>query len=630
MRAALAGLALVWGVLSPVYLATLQTIPNGSEHYFMIDVGETQIVLNVWGTLHATGYPLYILLSAPLTAAFRALGAAPAAAPGLVSLAWMLAALGLVYALAWRLLWETPGAALLAAAATILLGLTRTVWIHAVIAEIYSFGLLLLAGLLALALWPGAGRRRVYGLALLGGMGVFHHRALIMAAPALVCAVWPQLAALGRGAEGRWRPARLASRLAIGLLLGLVGFLPYLYLAARGQAGAAWVYGQPGTWDGFWDQFLGREAARFIGAPAAWEGLAANVAAVNGVLLADLTAPGLLLGLAGLLLALRPAASRRAARALLLSALVAYLFHILAYTDILSALILPVLVSAAFGWLFLARALLETARLQRAWTPRWGLVGAAALAFGSWLIAHNAPFIRAQTANPTGLETIALLETAPAGADVMLAWGPRYFAAGFAQDVLGQLGHIRLLDHRADFAGRLQAGARLVTPAYTFYNQPVSWWQERLGTAVYLRAAGYELVEIDTRPERARRPPAGVALLDLAVDCADAALVIRAAWAAGERPDRDRSVFVHLLDAAGNVIAQGDQAAPVYGWRPLTTWEAGEIVRDVYRLPRLAAGQGLRLGLYWQRPNGEFVNESVVERPVRCEDGGHEATDQGG
>ncbi len=627
MRAALAGLALVLGVLSPVYLATLQTIPNGSEHYYMIDVGETQIVLNVWGTLHATGYPLYILLSAPLTAVFRALGAAPAAAPGLASLVWMLAALTLIYALAWRLLRDASGAALLAAAATLLLGLTRTVWIHAVVAEIYSFGLLLLAGLLALALWPGAGRRRVYGLALLGGVGVFHHRALIMAAPALVYAVWPQLLALGRGPDGRWQAARLARRLALCLLLGLIGLLPYLYLVARGQAQAAWVYGQPGTWDGFWDQFLGREAAQFIGAPAAWDGLAANIAAVHRVLLADLTAPGLLLGLAGLLLALRPAASRRAAGTLLLSALAAYLFHVLAYTDILSALILPALVSAAFGWAFLARAALAAAHFRPA---RWAL-GGAALAFAGWLVAHNAPFIHEQTTNPTGLETIALLETAPPGADVMLAWGPRYFAAGFAQDVLGQLAHIRLLDHRADFAGRLRAGARLVTPAYTFYNQPVSWWQERLGMPIYLRAAGYELVQIGTRPERAASPqPAGVALLDLAVDCAGDALLIRAAWAAGERPARDRSVFVHLLDAAGDVIAQGDQAAPVYGWRPLTTWEAGEIVRDVYRLPRLAAGRSLRLGLYWQRPNGEFVNESVVERPVRCEDEGHEATDQGG
>ena len=49
-------------ILLVAYLSTLQTIPNGAEHYFMIDVGETQIVLNTWGTLHTTGYPLYVIV----------------------------------------------------------------------------------------------------------------------------------------------------------------------------------------------------------------------------------------------------------------------------------------------------------------------------------------------------------------------------------------------------------------------------------------------------------------------------------------------------------------------------------------------------------------------------------------
>ena len=47
----------VLAVLLPVYFSTLQTIPNGSEDYYMIDVGETQIVLNRWGTLHAANRP---------------------------------------------------------------------------------------------------------------------------------------------------------------------------------------------------------------------------------------------------------------------------------------------------------------------------------------------------------------------------------------------------------------------------------------------------------------------------------------------------------------------------------------------------------------------------------------------
>ena len=59
---------IVLAVLVPIYLSTLQTIPNGSENYYMIDVGETQNVLNQWGTLHATGYPLYVMVGNALVA----------------------------------------------------------------------------------------------------------------------------------------------------------------------------------------------------------------------------------------------------------------------------------------------------------------------------------------------------------------------------------------------------------------------------------------------------------------------------------------------------------------------------------------------------------------------------------
>jgi hypothetical protein len=81
------------------YLPVVQTIPNGAEHYFMIDVGETQIVLNRWGTLHATGYPHYVITGGALVAALRLLGVSTTTAPALVSLLWGGVALGLIYAL---------------------------------------------------------------------------------------------------------------------------------------------------------------------------------------------------------------------------------------------------------------------------------------------------------------------------------------------------------------------------------------------------------------------------------------------------------------------------------------------------------------------------------------------------
>jgi hypothetical protein len=611
----LGGVALA--VLLAAYLSTLQTIPNGAEHYYMIDVGETQIVLNSWGTLHATGYPLYVMTGSLLVTLLRGLGAAAVTAPALVSLVWGLAALALLYALANHL----TGRPWLAAGMVILLGLTRTVWIHQVIAEIYTFGLFLLALLLALALWRRPLRGRIYWLALAGGIGVFHHRALLMAAPALLFAVWPELVAR-EGVSKSW--LMVVRRVMLSLLIGLLGFLPYVYLPLRAAAGAKWVYGQPGTWPGFWDQFMGREAERFIGAPGSLAGLVANLNTVNTVLLADLTIPGLLLGLLGLLLALRNPARRRAALAFLLSGGAAYAFHILLYTDVLSALILPVLVSVAFGWLFLGEIILSLppdaifrGRTEARPYMLPTLTVLVIVLFGAALGGQNQPFIHDLTADPTGLDTIALVGSAPPGSTVMLAWGPRYFAASFSQDVESKLQDIRLVDHRADFPAIVAAGT-LLTPEYTFYNQPVSWWEAKLGTPVYLHAAAPDLVQITTQPETAANPPDGISVLDEAVTCTEDAIILRVGWVTKERPAQDWSVFVHLLDVNGSIVAQGDQSAPVYGWRPLTMWMAGEVVRDVYVVPRPPGASLLRYGLYHQLPSGAFVNDIEREIGVGC------------
>ena len=599
----LIGLLLVFAVVLPFYSATLQTIPNGADHYYMIDVGETQVVLNVWGTLHATGYPLYVMTGSLLTAFFRALGADAAAAPGLVSLLWGLAALALIYALGVHLT-RRP---LAAASATALYGLTRSVWVHNSVAEIYTFGLFLAALLLLIALWRGPLRGRVYWLAFVGGIAIGHHRAAATLILALVYAAWPALLRTMR------RRGRLRT-LALCLLIGLAGLLPYAYLPLR--AGAPWVYGEPGTLGGLWDQFIGAEAARFIGAPPS---LAANFAMLANVLLTDLTLPGLLTGLSGLLLALRDRRLRRPALTLLLVGLGAYLFHLFLYSDTLSALILHITLSAAFGWLFLADLALRRA------AGRWRLPAAAALTgaallLGTALVSANLPFIRALTTDPTGLETIALVKRTPPGSALMIAWGTRHFAAGFARDVQRALPGVVLVDHKADFRARAARGP-LVTPDFTFYAFPVDWWAERLGGPVYLRAAAPGLVQIALEPRTTAQPlraPASVVARRLT--CAPDGVTLALDWAAPQPPAEDLSVFVHLLDDDGALLAQADQSAPVYGWRPLTTWGAGEVVRDIYLLPPAVRAGTVRYGLYRTLPDGQFENVFEDGLPLRCED----------
>ena len=343
-----------------------------------------------------------------------------------------------------------------------------------------------------------------------------------------------------------------------------------------------------------------------------------NVEIVNAVLVTDLTLPGILAGLVGLGVGIARPRHRRAALVLALLGLVSYVFHAALYTDVLSALILQVTVSLAFGWLFLADSLITWAARQ-GWMPRWAAYAAAclaALALGADLIARNAPFIRGLTEDPTGLDTIALVQQTPPGSTLMIAWGHRHFAAGYARDVLGQLPDVTLVDHNADFAGLVRERP-LVTPDFTFYERPIAWWRDRLGAPVYLRAVAPSLIQISLEPEAI----GAVEALDAAqvsVFCDDSRIMLDVTWAAPATPDEDLSVFVHLLDAGGALLAQADQSAPVYGWRPLTSWMPGEAVRDIYVLPRRPEAASIRFGLYHQLPDGGFENKVEHSVPVTC------------
>lgn len=687
-------LAIALAALLAVYLPTLQRIPNGSEHYYMIDVGETQVVLNIWGTLHATGYPLYVMIGNTVVTILKAFGVGPAAAPGVVSLMWGLAALVALYALALKIRCRP----ILAAGMVVLFGLTRTVWIHHVIAEVYTMTLFLLLSLLLLALWQPPVHGRLYWLALIGGIGVAHHRAIALAIPALLYAVYPDLIALIR---------RRPHHLILLLLLGMIGLMPYGYLMLRANAGVPWVYGEPGTLSGLWDQFMGREASRFIGAPTSLDGLIANIQLVTDVILTDVTVVGAALGILGLIVGAVNRRTRRAAITLILSGGAAYLFHCFFYTDILSALILATTLSLGLGWFLLADSLFTwiklpvvgnstpatplaqsspltaadssarthilpspsplgstpaksqthilptpplatgsqktgqpgtqpTSHLLPATPPLLvvpsrsiialvvsvGLAGAALIS-AVWLIGQNQTFIAALTSDRAGIDTIALAQHAPPGSTLMLAWGPRYFAVGFARSVMGALPGVELVDHKANFRAVLASGT-LVTPAYTFYRQPESWWEEQIGGPIYLHAAAHDLVEIATTPERVPvmalpdDHPDGVTPFSYRLTCAAWDYVLDVAWLAVSRPTRDLSVFVHLEDENGTVIDQDDQHAPVYGWRPLTTWTQGEVVRDVYSLSRLPGAKTIRFGLYTQHDDGSFENILDISIPANC------------
>ena len=72
-------------------------------------------------------------------------------------------------------------------------------------------------------------------------------------------------------------------------------------------------------------------------------------------------------------------------------------------------------------------------------------------------------------------------------------------------------------------------------------------------------------------------------------------------WRAEAETPTDYRVFVHLVDATGNIVAQSD-AAPADWTRPTTGWLLGEYVLDTHTLTLPATlpdgPLSLRVGLY--------------------------------
>lgn len=89
-------------------------------------------------------------------------------------------------------------------------------------------------------------------------------------------------------------------------------------------------------------------------------------------------------------------------------------------------------------------------------------------------------------------------------------------------------------------------------------------------------------------------------------------------WQARATIEKNYSVFVHLLDAQGYIVAQRD-TYPGLGNYPTSTWVPGEVIRDAYpvHLPLglLPDTYRVRVGLYFL-PTLERLPVRAADRPV--------------
>jgi hypothetical protein len=212
------------------------------------DSGELMSAALTGGVPHPPGYPLFSML-ARLFAALP-LGHTPAWHVNLLSAVATAAAGGLVCATV--ALWTTNAAAGLAAAA--LFGTSSEVWLHACSAEVFGLNACFVA--LALLLWLCVerthARRYVFGLALASGLAMCnHHTYVFVGGPLMLRALWVTRRSLG------------ARGVALALVAGLVGLLPYAYLPHASASSAAISWGDETTLNGFLDHVLRRNYGTF-------------------------------------------------------------------------------------------------------------------------------------------------------------------------------------------------------------------------------------------------------------------------------------------------------------------------------------------------------------------------------
>lgn len=266
------------------------------------DSGEFQFTGAILGIPHPTGYPLYTLLNKLWSllpvgdVAYRI---------NLSSAVYMAGAVGLVTALAWRLLAglqpETPasGRAGAALAAGGLLAVSGTVWAQALVARAYALNALLVAGcLLALLLWVEGGRRGAFWAALLLlGLALAHHGTTVTLLPGyLLLGLVGEWRARARE-SGRARWARWAG----GLLALALGLSPYLLFVYRFVFGYTYYWGNPRTWgDVFFLARGGPFAGQILAYPLTWDSQLARAGFGGDQLARQFGGVGVLLGLAGL------------------------------------------------------------------------------------------------------------------------------------------------------------------------------------------------------------------------------------------------------------------------------------------------------------------------------------------
>jgi len=259
------------GVLAlAIYVST--AAPSLTWAHHGADGGDFIAAAMTCGVPHPSGYPTYMLIGrlfallpfGPLARRFNLLSATTAAIAAalaaVVSRRIATRNVGDPAPTWWPVVAQVAGGTMVAFAPAI--------WSQALIAEVYTLHLAILASLLAMAIVPSKLTEwRGLALGVLAGIGIGNHLTLALALPGVAILSWRKLTKRGGVAAG------------VGSLLGL-GVYIYPPLAARGLPPVSW--GNAATLSGFWWLVSGQLYHRYALA-ASWPQVAQRLLAAIGL-----------------------------------------------------------------------------------------------------------------------------------------------------------------------------------------------------------------------------------------------------------------------------------------------------------------------------------------------------------
>lgn len=586
------------------YFSTLMWDINGSDIRYAIDVGEYQVAMSLWGTVHPTGTPLYMMLGSPIVTVLDYVGVAPTAGASFFSLFWAVGSVILVVII----LLEMAVGPVLASVTGVAIGLTKSMWMHASIAEVYSLWmfLLLLALYIALKLESGWSDKMGWLLALVTGLGCAHHRLFVPIVPVLVVWLWKQIP---RGTSLlRWG--------LIALAIFAAGFLPYFDIVRRASNGLQWIYGDPNSWEGFWSIFWAKEASGLQGLPADIDELISAAYKFVHVINEEFLWPGILWATFGLPFAVVRPLHRKIW--LFVATGIAYLLFSAClprtglFDQISMIVVSSIFIISAVG---IARI---CGRLQ--YLNTIAVVGI--LSVSCWFVVVNRPLVLDITRDPSGLQVISELTElkAPDSATIMSPWGRRHFALAYATQVDGLYPGWNVLHHAENWSEVLEEQVTVYTNTDSIYGFGPDWWTSTLGYQPYISSAGYRWIAIsrDVLPmlvDNKDKIELGknIYLQGWTFNESKAKLDIMLCWNSLVPVDVDYSTFVHLAAVEEIVIpdqllASSDHYAPIENWRPTSSWQIEEVVCDSHMIPDVSRSdyRYIFAGMYRSTSDGEF------------------------